>query len=87
LGVKGTIKEEKKLLCKFHLPRSKNETNAFVGVESMKPLKPEIKLVVHGIWDVLNVHPNWVVLYVDVTNAFNTISKITIFKEVHVIGC
>jgi hypothetical protein len=26
------------------------------------------------IWTVLNVHPNWVVLQVDIANAFNIIS-------------
>jgi hypothetical protein len=42
-------KTRKKKKFKFHPPKSKNETNAFVGVESLKPLKPKSKVVVHGV--------------------------------------
>jgi hypothetical protein len=34
----------------------------------------------------LNVHPDWVVLQVDVANAFSSISCEAIFQELHVVG-
>jgi hypothetical protein len=39
------------------------------------------KVVVHGIQAVLDVHPNWVVLQVNVMNIFNTILHETIFQK------
>jgi hypothetical protein len=42
-------------------------------------IKGRCEAVVHGIWVILNIHLNWVVLHVDVANAFNTISKRVIF--------
>lgn len=41
--------------------------------------------MVHGVWVVINVHPNCLVLYVDVINAFNAISRKAIFQEPHTI--
>jgi hypothetical protein len=35
--------------------------------------------MVHGIHAILDAHPNWVVLQVDITNDFNTISRKAIF--------
>jgi hypothetical protein len=37
-------------------------------------IKGGCKAMVHGIHVTLNVHPDWVVLQVDVVNTFNTIS-------------
>jgi hypothetical protein len=37
------------------------------------------KVMVHDIQIVLNAHPNWVVLQVDVVNKFNFISHKAIF--------
>jgi len=33
----------------------------------------------HGVQMMLNLHPNWVVLQVDVRNTFNSISQSAIF--------
>jgi hypothetical protein len=41
----------------------------------------ECKIVVHGVQAMLNLHPNWVVLQVDVCNIFNSMSQSTIFQE------
>ncbi len=40
----------------------------------------------HGIWVILDAHPNWVVFEVDVVNIFNTISHKSIFKELQAQG-
>ncbi len=37
--------------------------------------------LVHSIWTMLNLHPNWVVLQVDVCNTFNSMLRLTIFQE------
>jgi hypothetical protein len=37
------------------------------------------EVVLHGIWATLDAHFDWVVLHVDIVNAFNTISCKTIF--------
>jgi hypothetical protein len=37
--------------------------------------------MVHNIQIMLNLHPNWVVLKVDVHNTFNSMSGLTIFQE------
>jgi hypothetical protein len=37
--------------------------------------------MVHGIRAMLDLHPNWVVLNVDVYNAFNLVSWSTNFQE------
>jgi hypothetical protein len=42
--------------------------------------------MVYGIQIVLNIHPDWVVLQMDVENAFNTISKKVIFEKLCVVG-
>ncbi len=39
------------------------------------------EVVLHGIWATLDAHLDWVVLHVDIANAFNTISRKTIFQE------
>ncbi len=49
-------------------------------------IRGECKAMVHGIWITLNIHPNWVVLQVDVANAFNFISCEAIFQKLHVAG-
>jgi hypothetical protein len=35
--------------------------------------------VVHEVWVMLNVHLDWVVLQVDIVNAFNIVSRKIIF--------
>jgi hypothetical protein len=35
--------------------------------------------MVHNIWATLNVHLDWVVLQVDIANAFNIVSRKAIF--------
>jgi len=35
--------------------------------------------MVHNIWATLNVHPDWVVLQVDITNVFNIVFHKAIF--------
>ncbi len=40
--------------------------------------------MVHGIQVTLDVHLNWVVLQVDITNVFNIVSRRVIFQELHV---
>ncbi len=42
--------------------------------------------VVHGIRPTLDAHPDWVVLQVNVANAFNIISYQVIFKKLCVLG-
>jgi hypothetical protein len=42
-------------------------------------VKGEREDVVHGIQTILDIHPNWVVLHVDIMNAFHSISCATIF--------
>ncbi len=44
------------------------------------------EVVVHGIRIVLDVHPDWVLLQVDVTNAFNIILCKAIFQKLRVKG-
>jgi hypothetical protein len=39
------------------------------------------EIMVHGVRMMLNLHPNWVVLEVDVHNSFNSMSLSTIFQE------
>ncbi len=39
------------------------------------------EVVVHGIQTMLNFHPNWVVLHVDVCNTFALVSQLTISQE------
>jgi hypothetical protein len=39
------------------------------------------KIMVHGVRMMLNLHPNWVVLHVDVFNAFYLVSRSTTFQE------
>ncbi len=41
----------------------------------------ECETMVHGIWVMLDLHLNWVVLQVDVCNTFNSKSQSTIFQE------
>jgi hypothetical protein len=44
------------------------------------------KAMVHVIQVILDVHPNWVVLQIDVINVFNTNSWNVIFYEFQVVG-
>jgi hypothetical protein len=37
--------------------------------------------MVYGIWATLDAHTNWVVLQVDIANAFNVISCKAIFQK------
>jgi hypothetical protein len=37
--------------------------------------------IIHGIKCILDLHPNWVVLQLDVANTFNLVSKGVIFQE------
>jgi hypothetical protein len=39
------------------------------------------EIVVCGIQAMLHLHPNWMVLQMDVCNAFNSMSQSTIFQE------
>ncbi len=39
------------------------------------------EMVVHDIRAMLNLHPDWVGLRVDIHNAFNSVSWSTIFQE------
>ncbi len=39
------------------------------------------EIMVHGIWMILDLDPNWVVLRMDVHNAFNLMSRSAIFQE------
>jgi hypothetical protein len=36
--------------------------------------------MVHGVQMMLDLHPNWVVLQVDVHNAFNSVSQLAISR-------
>ncbi len=38
--------------------------------------------MVHDVWVMLNLYPYWVVLWVDVCNTFNLVSRSTIFPRV-----
>ncbi len=40
--------------------------------------------LIHGIWITLDVHPNWVVLQMDVANTFNTIFCKAMFQKLQV---
>jgi hypothetical protein len=42
----------------------------------------ECETMVHGVEMMLNLHPDWVVLQVDVRNAFNSMSRSAIFQEI-----
>jgi hypothetical protein len=46
-----------------------------------KVVRGDCKAVVHGIQATFDVHPNWVVLQVNVMNIFNTILHETIFQK------
>jgi len=39
------------------------------------------EIIVHGVKAMLDLHLEWVVLQLDVQNAFNLIFRITIFQE------
>jgi hypothetical protein len=47
----------------------------------MVVIKRGSEAVVHGIWAALDVHLDWVVLQVDVANAFNIVFHIVIFLK------
>jgi hypothetical protein len=49
-------------------------------------VKAGCEAMVHGIQAELNVHPNCVVLKVDIANAFNSILYNVIFQELWAIG-
>ncbi len=44
-------------------------------------IKGAYEVVVHKIWASLNVHLDWVVLQVDIVNAFNNVFHKIIFQE------
>jgi hypothetical protein len=44
------------------------------------------EVVIHDIKYTLEFHPNWVVFQLDLTNAFNLVSKWVIFQKLHVGG-
>ncbi len=50
-------------------------------------IKGGCETIIHGVQVFLDVHLDWVVLKMDVTNAFNTISWRAIFQKHHTIGC
>jgi len=37
--------------------------------------------MVHGIWGILDAHPNWAVLQVDIANTFNVPSHVRPFSK------
>ncbi|KAL2649812.1 hypothetical protein R1flu_017940 [Riccia fluitans] len=37
--------------------------------------------IVHGLWATFDLHPDWIVLQIDIRNAFNTISREVIFRD------
>jgi hypothetical protein len=39
------------------------------------------EIMVHGVQTMLNLHPYWVVLWVNVHNAFNMVSRLVIFQH------
>jgi hypothetical protein len=41
----------------------------------------ECEIVVHNVQAMLDLHPHWVVLHVDVHNAFNSMSWLVVFQE------
>jgi hypothetical protein len=41
----------------------------------------ECKTMIHGVRAMLDLHLEWVVLHVDVRNAYNLVSQATIFKD------
>jgi hypothetical protein len=49
-------------------------------------LELQLRVVIHNIRCIFELHPNWVVLQLDVTNAFNSMSRRVIFQELHVVG-
>jgi hypothetical protein len=42
--------------------------------------------MMHNIKIILDVHPKWVVLHIDIVNAFNTISHRVIFQKLQARG-
>jgi hypothetical protein len=42
--------------------------------------------MMHNIQIILYVHPQWVVLHIDIVNAFNIISRKVIFQKLQPIG-
>ncbi|KAL2613014.1 hypothetical protein R1flu_024706 [Riccia fluitans] len=45
------------------------------------------KAIIHGLRATLDLHPDWVVLQVDIQNAFNTISREALFCELRAATC
>jgi hypothetical protein len=48
--------------------------------------KGECETMIHGIMCILDLHLDWVVLQLDVGNAFNLVSRGIIFQNLHAIG-
>ncbi|KAL2629177.1 hypothetical protein R1flu_013863 [Riccia fluitans] len=37
--------------------------------------------IIHGLWATLDLHPDWDIFQVDIKNAFNTVSREALFRE------
>jgi hypothetical protein len=48
--------------------------------------KSGCEAMIHGIRCTLDCHPDWVVLQLDMVNAFNLVSRKVIFQKIHAIG-
>ncbi|KAL2610010.1 hypothetical protein R1flu_028583 [Riccia fluitans] len=42
------------------------------------------EIIIHGLWATLDLHSDWIVLQVDIKNAFNTVSREALFRELRV---
>ena len=42
--------------------------------------------MIHALWAALDLHPNWAVFQVDVANAFNSVSRAAVFRELELAG-
>jgi hypothetical protein len=49
-------------------------------------IKGGCEIIIHGIICTLDLHPNWVVLQLNVVNAFNLVLRGVIFQELRVLG-
>ncbi len=49
-------------------------------------IKGGCETIIHGIKCTLDLHPNWVVLQLNVINAFNLVSRGVIFQKLCVVG-
>ncbi len=74
----GNIVWTHKLRFMFSIPWS--FCNTLFPTQIGVAIKGGFEIVIHGITCTLNLHPNWVVVQLDVTNAFNSMSKGVIFQ-------